>query len=522
MVGTVTDDMALIDACDSVTGWTAGGGIMTINTEDMIEGLGCIGLKVAASTAQFAYRTITEITTMSGKLLYVWIMGLKGTQFETKANGGIAVRLGTNNTNYRTWYVGGSNAYRGGWECFAVDPTQGGSIADVGTYNVNSITYVAVGFKGSATAVAKTNSYFDYIHYGTGLTIYGGTSGSPATIADIMTYEDTNKRGVVYKYEGVYFVQGKLKYGSTSVSSDTYFKDTSKTLSFIDRIVASNYYEIVLQGKSAQTTEVYFGTKSGTKGISGCTFMAMGTAKFKVTTTDANLTKYGFYGCTFLNADVITFPTYDVNKEVINCNFEACAMVIASTASISYSKFLNSPAHAVQISSTSFHITYTDFISCATAIEFTAAGPYSFNSLSFSSNTYDAHNTYGSTIAVSYDSGCSPAPSSYDPAGSVVTFATSVTLTVRHVKSGNEPTTYAVVAIYKASDMTQIMDTDASTADDQNAGYYKASTSYTTTGIAVKVRARYKGYLPFEVTLTIPANGLDVTAIWIADPNYTP
>ena len=66
------------------------------------------------------------------------------------------------------------------------------------------------------------------------------------------------------------------------------------------------------------------------------------------------------------------------------------------------------------------------------------------------------------------------------------------------------------------------MNADATVADDQNTGYYKASMNYTATGIVVVVRAREKGWLPFETEGTITSNGLDVTAVWTADPNFTP
>lgn len=36
----------------------------------------------------------------------------------------------------------------------------------------------------------------------------------------------------------------------------------------------------------------------------------------------------------------------------------------------------------------------------------------------------------------------------------------------------------------------------------------------------VTVRARLKGYLPFETTATIDSGGLTITAVWIADPNF--
>lgn len=495
---------------------------MTLNDEDMIEGSGCIFLKIGPNATRTIYKTITTITDMAGNLVYLWIMGYKVTQFLDQASGGIQITLGSNSSNYRTWYIGGSDKYRGGWECFCVDPMQAGSIADTGTYNVNSISYIALTFKGSSTAVNKANTMIDYIHYGTGMTVYGGTSGSPATLQDFISYDDTNVLGVLYSYAGIIFQQGKLRLGSTTQSSDTYFKDTSQIIEMINRIVASNYYEIILQGKSGQTTEVYLGSKSGSAGISGFIIKATGTAKYKITATDVNLTKYGFYGCTFINAETITLPSYDVNKEVLNCNFEGCAEVVPDTALIKYSKFISSVSSAITMSSASHNITNCDFISCPRGIHITTALALSYDALKFTGCTYDGYAT-GGAVTVNYNSACSSSNGwNYDPAGNVITYQTSVTLIVRHVKTGSEPTEYVKCAIYKKSDMTELMNKDATVNDEQNTGYYKASESCTQTGIVVIIRAREKGYYPFEVEMTIPSGGLDVTAVWIEDPNYVP
>jgi len=50
---------------------------------------------------------------------------------------------------------------------------------------------------------------------------------------------------------------------------------------------------------------------------------------------------------------------------------------------------------------------------------------------------------------------------------------------------------------------------------------YKATESINfTTNIPVTIRAREKGYLPFEANGTITASGLTVTAVWQVDPNW--
>jgi len=97
-----------------------------------------------------------------------------------------------------------------------------------------------------------------------------------------------------------------------------------------------------------------------------------------------------------------------------------------------------------------------------------------------------------------------------------------VPLEINGVKTGTEPSNYVRCRIEKQSDNSTIMNQEAQTSYGTE-GFYKATMSYSyTADVPVRVRARYKGYLPFESTGTITSGGLTVTAVWQADPNYTP
>lgn len=407
------------------------------------------------------------------------------------------------------------------WIAWALNPSvtrDNGS----GTLVLSSIRYMS--WRCDAVA-AKVYIYWDAVRYGYGLDIKAGTSGDPAKFDDFITAENTYAYGIVEKFNNVFFLQGQIRIGSLTVNESTYFKDTSQVIQFKSmKGNPTGFYEIKGQRATSGSgiTEIYFGTKSGSAGISGLFISAPSAMKWKLTMTNTYITKFGFYGCTFVYADTIEGQAYNVNKEFLNTSFIICAEMLPDTGILKNCIFINSPSSAVRMSSTSHNITDCVFISCSRAIHITVAGPFSFNNLDFSGNTYDGYNTSGVSVTVNYDQYCSPAPSTYDPAGNAIVFQTSITLTVRHVKTGSEPTNYVRCAIYKKSDMTEIMNMDATVADDQNPTYYKASQSYTVTGIVVIVRAREKGYLPFEIELTISSSGLDVTAVWIADPNYQP
>jgi hypothetical protein len=102
----------------------------------------------------------------------------------------------------------------------------------------------------------------------------------------------------------------------------------------------------------------------------------------------------------------------------------------------------------------------------------------------------------------------------------------STTLEVNGVKTGEEPTNYVrcyIEAITETGPEPEgtILMSEYADQSYGTEGYYKATQPYSyTIDQPVKIRARYKGYLPFEATSTIEASGLKVTAVWQVDPNF--
>jgi len=115
-----------------------------------------------------------------------------------------------------------------------------------------------------------------------------------------------------------------------------------------------------------------------------------------------------------------------------------------------------------------------------------------------------------------------------DDAGVTWSPAATVTLEVNGVKTGVEPTNYVRCHIEADTGGDEVVGTilmnEKATTSYGAAGFYKATEAYSYTGTPQPaiVRARYKGYLPFSTTGIVDSNGLTVTAVWIADPNFTP
>lgn len=540
MVGTVGTDLALFigatspyypSDCDQVADWS---GSPTLDATTFVQGTGALSAKVSKAVYEstFALKSDDPNRDIRGKVIYVWAM-CSGRMDTRPGENGYGVGSGFRikvyeGANWGEWDIAGRNTWAGGWTPWVVHTDTAFSRTSATPPTLSAVTRVGVVFEtvGSAAAI---NCWWDALRIGTGLQIKGGTEGSPSTLQDFLTTENlvNNKWGVMYEYEGLLIVQGKLTFGSTTPEDNTYFKDTSeRVIIFPDKPFPADFYEIKLQGNTGTPptyyTKIYFGQKVGTRGVLGPIVRATSPSRpFKVTASDTNITEYGFYGCTFYQAGTITLQPYSTVKEFLSCSVSKSAKMVPGTGIVQDCNFVSAPGQAIELSSTSHHMISCRFISNSRAIHIMVAGPFSFNALDFIGNTYDVLNTSGVSVTVNY-SNTDDEPSTYDPAGDPVTFQASVTLTVRHVKTGSEPTEYVRCYIEKTSDHSQIMNQDATEADDQYPTYYKASMSYTATGIAVTVRARERGYLPFETQGTITSNGLDITAIWIPDPNYQP
>jgi len=522
MGGTVVPNLTDISMCESTTGWTnVGAGSQAPNDPtifDAREGTYCLGDTKAASAdrgSQWDFGSGTEVDFLD-KILIIWLA------FSKKNYGAnpMRIRMTDSDGDYAEWNMfSQGDLPHGGWIPWVLKPTVAPD-TESGTFNVASVRYFSW---RCASVAAKVYIYWDAVRYGYGLDIKAGTSGDPAKLDDFITAEATYAYGIIEKYNNIYFLQGQIRIGSLTVDESTYFKDTNQVIQFKNmKGSPSGFYEIKGQNATSGTgtTKIFFGEKPDSAGISGIFINAPSVMKWKLTMSDTYITEFGFYGCTFVNADTIAGQAYSTVKQFLSTNFVGCAEILPDTGIVKFCKFISSPSSAVRINSASHNITECDFISCNRGFHASTTVSLSFDGLCFFNNTYDGYASAGA-ITVNYNPACNPAPSTYDPAGYAITYQTSVDLIIRKVKTGNEPTDYVQCSIHKKSDLTEIMNKDATETDEQTAGYYKATQSYTVTGIVVIVRAREKGYLPFEIELTIPSGGLDVTAVWIADPNYS-
>jgi hypothetical protein len=517
MAVTLSSELTTIVNCDDTTNWVSSNTI-SADTEVYKEGTASIGLLKTSEATVYAiydYYTANGVyLDLTDTHIYFWYR--VAITIDTQANGGIQIYVEDSAAEWRKWYVGGSDNYYGGWQCYVVHTGETPDESSAGAINFAQIA--KIGFYSvvlGKTVVNANNMWCDIYRYGKGLIATGGTDTDPATFDDIATADDAAAYGVVVKRYGTFIFQGPLTIGDEVGTASTYFKDTSQIVLFSDARVSATHYDIKVTGNTTGTTKVYFGSKSGTAGISGCIFKSVGAKKFTVTATNANITELGIYGCSFLDASTISLPAYSTTREVLSTNFEASAEVLADTCIVQYCKFINADDIGVRISSTDHNITDCDFISCVHGVNIPNIGTYTFDALKFTGNTYDIENSSTGAVTVNCVNGSNPSTVD-NTAGGTTDIVNTVYLTVNVEDEDGNPVENAAVAIYKSLDNSELMNQ----LTDVNG---QAQTTYNYTGdvdIYVRIRKSSPGatrYIPYTTSGTITSSGYTLTAVLIAD-----
>lgn len=407
MPGTVATDFAFFvgasttSNCDNATGWS---GSPTPDSEVFVEGAGALSAKISKSTYTSVY-TLGAPANLSDQIVTVWMNMAQPSGLPVRASGGLRIRVQDASANWAEWYVGGSDNYYGGWESFAIRTNQS-------TYRTTSATppnyaaITAVGVVCQCTAsAAKVNFWWDALRFGTYMQIYAGTSGSPATWDNLVADDTTNAYGLILRREGILLVQSKIYIGSTGAGVDTYFADSGEVVVFRDRPFGTDYYEIKGQGNSTGTTEIYFGTKAGSAGVSGGVIKSVGDSKLTIDMDDQYITKLGLYGASLYDVGTIYLPTTSADREVLNCNFESCYEVQVSTCKVEYCNFISpydagGSSGAVLISDTSHGVKYCSFIGCADGWHVDTIGTYACTGDKFINCTYDIGNSSAGLVTI--------------------------------------------------------------------------------------------------------------------------
>lgn len=399
-----------IDYCENASNFT--GSTPADVTDFFKQGTQCVGFTMKSSGNNDT--SLSGSWNLTNKHLHFWYMTVALKELNVEASGGFQVYL-SDGTNTGYYYLTGSDTYPGGWLNLVLDCNRSPSSGSQPT--LSAIT--TIGFRQNLTATAKNvqNTWIDNIYVADGLIAYGDVSGSPFDLDDIMTVEDSPTSGgwgIMRKIGGVYFLTGALDFGDTVSTNGLKFSESGQVLVFENRPVATTYYGVTVAGNATGVTEFTMGSKSGTQGISGCTIRVSSlsqTPKWFMDADDTNLDKFQLYGCTFVDHNLVEFPTYDsgtpANREAVSCTFESGnSEVEASTFVVKYCNFISSAGVAVEINDpTTHHVSDCNFIACNIGVDCTAQGTYTFLNMSFTGCTTDVRNSVNATTTDSYAEG---------------------------------------------------------------------------------------------------------------------
>jgi hypothetical protein len=480
MPGTITSDQTTIEDAEVVADYLVLGtfaSAQALNDDIKVQGANAINGRVSANTAWSLALTAAGLDlTVTDRHVWQWLRLITWPSADTKANGGLGISISSDvtptltgttpsngPTNSKTWYLGGSDTdTTTGWVCYCVDPN-GTPDLTLGTPVMSSVDRVGMRCKVTGTVSNKTlNLHHDVVRYGTGLTIKDGTSGSPADFASIAAADalNANAWGVVTSQSGIFFVNGKLYFGTASQTAITYFKDIDKVLVYPNFPVANAFYELRLAGAASFITTFELGTLASGLTSGGCTIRGAGNAVWTLKCDAANTITH-LYGCVFSQ---MRRGFLRSDSSMINCTVVGSGEIDTGGATITGCVFQDVKTAApvsgtwaliVDSSTEMAAITDCSFINCNKAIKITATGTYSFDGLQFTGNTFDVENSSAGLVTINVVGGGNT-PTVTDTGGGSHVVNSNVAVAVTPLTTGSE------VRAYRVSDGVELDGTESS------------------------------------------------------------
>jgi hypothetical protein len=270
---TVACDGSIINEADATTGWSTGA--VVTSDPDPVELTGCMSVQVSTATVR-PYLTVTA--NYSAKVLIQWYTHRAA--LDSLANGGIGV-YASDGTNTIVFHVAGKDraVFRHDdgpalFQAVAIDtdnpPTTYTTVAgSKANLNWAAITQIGWQFKTLAKSIGgAVNCFWDIMRSfsaGQGLTITGGSSGTPGNFVDVASADrDTASQKAFGCLRtlgvGLYSAQASLNFGATGSSS--WFTEDGFALVFEDRGYASGKLKMTMVGGRA-TYENHLVLKNG-------------------------------------------------------------------------------------------------------------------------------------------------------------------------------------------------------------------------------------------------------------------
>jgi hypothetical protein len=461
------------------------------NTDDFIEGTDSFGGRKTATGRGLAYTAGAGVDmSTTSTHIYTWINCKSIGALDLISNGGLTLRVGSSATNYRSFYIGGSDTVKAGWQVYVIDPTKTGSVADTGTPDMTSVTYIGLELiLASAVGGTSDNILMDVIRYTTGPYVTGGTTGDRLLWSDIAATDASNAYGIIQERSGVYFAAGQLALGAPAATAgDCYLDDGGQVVVWepkeyhngtaVVSSLATDFNSFVIQ-EGTGTTDIEDGNLVGTgddrSGTGGSVFQkategilgAANTNDLRLSVEGA-ITAIDFHGSTFKRFDRSVTLSNDAtdgpNHVFAGCVFTESEQVVANRPvyrNCVFSSYSGTDAAFlwnanVNIKNSRF-LANTDGTNDPAGIEHPNTGTFTHDGLTFSGNDFDVYNSSGGLVTINVTNG-SNTSTDRTPVGTT-TINVSVPVSFTAIESDGSAIQAVRVTAYLVADNSEVINT---------------------------------------------------------------
>lgn len=357
-----TTNLNLIDAAESLTGWSFSGITKTALSTASREGTNCVAGQVPNASFGYAWHThgsSVDVTTAGNERIYIWANTVGP---GTVAQEGWMVLIG-DGTNQRAYTIGGSDDEPfsvKGWKCLMLDtanlPTTFQQVAG-GAVTLTAVTQFGMGLYNTVPPSGNAvNIFIDVVRYGSGIIVTSGATDN-ISLADIAADDFDGATGKAYGIireiqPGVYGIQGDIIYGNVAGGSVDW-KETEAVVIFEDRVrgAGSNtVFKMSGQHSATGTFSAELGVAVSTgddqSGRSGVVFVSANPDNQPVDFdfSDTDIEDVFLYACIFTNMrnGIIAFSsdaTNGISHKISGSTFSGCAQVDAGIVVVRNSTF---------------------------------------------------------------------------------------------------------------------------------------------------------------------------------------
>ena len=420
MPGTVTDNLTNVtfaEAGDSASWDDLGGGQGSAQSSDLpIEGAETRARRIDAAVRGFGFDNGAGID-ISGASVHVgvWFNILQPGQIGVS---GAAISFSDSATNCQSgnWdgheFTAADYPAVGGWQRAWVDPTRTRD-QGAGTLALSNVRNYGIEFDMGNVGGNAPNCHIDRIDYtATGLSLTAGTSGSPATFADLSSFDQTNAIGI---FDGD-FLGGPITLGGAS----SHFEDSNFAIKAGNQPLAAADWIAVTVDLASATSVVNF--PSGF--FSGIGFSVSGSSGSSDwgTTVIANAPAVTLNGAVTWAGSLVASGTLTsggalVDGMNVDGGTDVVGVVISSGTASALANISN----------------------CDRGLELTGAGPFTVSGTQFSGNTIDIRVNDPGNVTVNLSGGANATTCENTGVGNC-TLVSSISWTITGVPIGAELT----------------------------------------------------------------------------------